>query len=146
MPHPPTFGQSGPISVTVNGAPVTFDVPPMMTQGNVYVPLRGVFEQIGATVTFDRASGMINATRGTTTVQLSVGSKLAKVDGETMFMLQPALYTRGRTLVPLRFVSQALGATVDWNPVRREVDITAEVAPKKQKPGPPGVPGGNRGH
>lgn len=112
----------------MNGKPVRFDVPPVLGEGGVYVPLRGVFEEIGATVDFDRASGQVTARRGATVVDLKVGSKLAHIDGDTTFMLQPALYKHGRTLVPLRFVSQALGATVDWNPVRREVEITVSGA------------------
>lgn len=122
------------IRVVVNGTRVRFDVPPTIGPGGVYVPLRGVFEQIGATVNFDRSSGLVTATRGSTNVELRVGSKLAKVNDETMFMLQPALYTSGRTMVPLRFLVQALGAEVDWDPVRRQVDITAEGTPRKRPP------------
>lgn len=135
-PVAPTIGQAQ-IRVLVNGKPVRFDVPPMLGGGGVYVPLRGVFEEIGATVDFDRASGQVTARRGKTVVDLKVGSKLAHIDGETAFMLQPALYKGGRTLVPLRFVSQALGATVDWNPVRREVEITvSDATPRKSAPRP----------
>jgi hypothetical protein len=117
----------------VNGSPVRFDVDPIVSGGSVYVPLRGVFEQLGATVAFDRASGAVTAQRAATTVELKVGSTLARVNGENMVMLQPALYKNGRTLVPLRFLSEALGAGVEWNPVRREVDITADPAPKKKR-------------
>jgi len=135
MPVPPRPNIGGAvIRVVVNGTVVPFDVPPQMAEGTVFVPLRGVFEQIGATVNFDKSSGQITATRGETTVALKVGTKLAKVNDENMFMVQPAVYLNGRTLVPLRFLTEALGAEVEWNPALREVDITAEAVPAAARP------------
>lgn len=129
--HPPAPRISeSTIRVVVNGATVTFDVQPVLAEGTVYVPMRGVFERVGATVNFDRRSGQVTATRAPTTVELKVGVRLARVNGENMVMLAPALYKKGRTLVPLRFVTEALGAEVTWNPVRREVNITAQSARK----------------
>ncbi len=127
IPALPTIGVPGtaPIEVVVNGATVRFDVPPMMYDGGVYVPLRGVFEKIGARVDFQPSTGLVTATRGATTVELTVGNTLAKVNGQTTVMLTPAVEVHGRTLVPLRFLGEALGASVDWNPVTHEVSITA---------------------
>lgn len=132
MPDLPSFRQAE-IRVLVNGSEVRFDVPPMMGEGGVYVPLRGVFEKMGATVDYRQSTGQITAQRGETVVLLTVGSKLARIGGETAVMLQPAVASGGRTLVPLRFVSQALGAAVEWNPARREVEIT--VTEKPHRPG-----------
>lgn len=130
-PVRPTLGHAE-IRVVVNGRVVRFDVPPVMGSGGVYVPLRGVFEEIGATVSFNRVTGVVTANRASTEVELRVGSNLARINGDNTFMLQPALYKDGRTLVPLRFVSQALGATVDWNPVLREVDISLAGARRRR--------------
>jgi len=101
------------VTVVVNGSPVAFDQPPVEQAGRVYVPLRGVFERLGASVVF--ANGTINATAGRHVVSLQLGSANAIVDGHPALLDSPPLLIGGRALVPLRFVSQALGATVNYN-------------------------------
>lgn len=113
----------GEIAVTVDGAPVRFDVPPQMAEGTVFVPLRGVFEKMGARVDFNKATGVVKAWRKQTSVELRVGDRLSKVNGNTVFMIQPAFSKDGRTLVPLRFLGESLGAQVAWNPMHRVVQI-----------------------
>lgn len=113
------------IAVVVNGSTVNFDVPPQMYSGFVFVPLRGVFEKMGAKVAYDKSSGVISADGQGRHVELRVGNKMARVDDETLFMLQPALSLHGRTLVPLRFLSEVLGASVEWDGGQRVVRITS---------------------
>jgi Copper amine oxidase N-terminal domain len=111
------------VSVSVNGTPVTFDQPPIERNGRVFVPLRGVFEQLGATVTYD--NGNIVAIGNGRTIDLNVGSTTAVVNG-TQQQLDVAPFLIGaRTLVPLRFVSQALGAYVEWDQSTNSVAITS---------------------
>lgn len=135
MPRPqmPTLPvmPGGQIGVFVDGSAVKFDVPPQMLSGWVFVPLRGVFEKMGAKVAFDKSSGLVSADKGRTHVELRVGNKLAKVNDDTVFMVQPALAVQGRTLVPLRFLSEALGAEVDWNGGRRMVLISSKKGGKE---------------
>lgn len=126
------FAQEAAVNVTVNGQPVTFDQPPVQRIGRVYVPLRGVFERLGATVVYQ--AGAIAATRGATTVSLRVGSPSAVVNGATT-TLDAAPFTIGaRVLVPLRFVAQALGATVNYDGSSRSVAIGQ---PGQAPPPPP---------
>jgi len=113
--------QGPPVTVTVNGAPVSFDQPPVERAGRVYVPLRGVFERLGATVVYQ--AGKINATRAATTVSLDVGSNTAIVNGTQMDLDSPPFLIGARTLVPLRFVAQALGANVSYDGTTRTVAI-----------------------
>jgi hypothetical protein len=113
------------ISVNLNGQPISFGgVPPTQVGGRVLVPLRGVFEALGAQVDYDSASGTVFAARGETQVQLRIGSTQATVNGEARVLDVPAQTRLGRTLVPLRFVSEAMGAQVTWNPGTRLVSIT----------------------
>jgi hypothetical protein len=113
------------IGVTLNGQPINFGgVPPTQVGGRVLVPLRGVFEALGAQVDYDAASGTVFAARGTTQVQLRIGSTQATVNGQTRVLDVPAQTRLGRTLVPLRFVSEAMGAQVNWDPGARLVSIT----------------------
>ncbi|HTC30954.1 MAG TPA: copper amine oxidase N-terminal domain-containing protein [Candidatus Acidoferrum sp.] len=105
--------QSVGVTVIVNGNTMSFDQPPLEQAGRVFVPLRGVFEQLGASVVYQ--NGQINATGDGRTVSLQIGSTQATVDGQSETLDQAPFVQGSRTLVPLRFVAQALGASVDWN-------------------------------
>jgi hypothetical protein len=136
----PAAAQSdGPtVAVVVNGTPVTFDQPPVERAGRVFVPLRGVFEQLGASVVY--ANGQINATSGRHTISLSLGSTNATVDGRPAVIDSPPFLIGARTLVPLRFISQALGATVTFDGARETVFVSlAAPGPRRMAP-PPVVP------
>ncbi|HEY4003444.1 MAG TPA: copper amine oxidase N-terminal domain-containing protein [Candidatus Xenobia bacterium] len=117
-----------PVGVTVNGNPVTFDQPPVMSGGRVLVPLRGVFERLGATVTWNAATRSIVAQTGSTQVDLAVGSTQATVNGQAAAMDSPPILVNARAMVPLRFVSQALGATVNWDANQQRVAILGGTA------------------
>ena len=119
----PVQGQNT-VRVFVEGEPVVFDQPPIIEGSRVLVPLRGIFEKIGATVEWRPAARMVVAARGNTLVELSIGSRIAKVNERPVTLDVPALILRGRTLVPLRFISESLGAEVDWNPSTRTVLIS----------------------
>src|SRR5579872_110 len=111
------------VTILVNGQQVQFDQPPIERSGRVFVPLRGVFEKLGASVVYD--NGVINATRGSTTVQLHIGSTNAMVNGSSQQLDVAPFEIGARTFVPLRFVSQALGASVDYNDNTQTVSITS---------------------
>lgn len=101
------------VTVVVNGNTMQFDQPPVEQAGRVFVPLRGIFEQLGASVVYQ--NGQINATGDGRNVSLQIGSSNATVNGQTQTLDSPPFVEGSRTLVPLRFVAQALGANVDWN-------------------------------
>lgn len=119
----PSFGDG--IKVIVDGKKVTTDVKPEFRQATVFVPLRGVLEEFKAVITFDKKTGTITAKRKKTTVVLVVDSTKAKVNGVATFMPIPAYIKDGRTLVPLRFISQALGCQVKWEPQYMTVHISS---------------------
>src|SRR5579884_2523587 len=109
------IGQAQPISVVVNNQVVPFaGTPPQEIRGSVLVPLRGVFEQLGASVQYDAATKTIEAKKGPTTINLPIGSSTAFIDGQPKRLDQPATVIAATTLVPLRFVAEALGANVQW--------------------------------
>ncbi len=118
----PTMAQS--VRVTIDGAPVRFTgTQPMVVQGRVLVPLRGVLEQMGAFVGWDPATRTVFAQKSGTDVQLSIGSRYATVSGRTVTLDVPAQIIRGSTMVPLRFLSEALGSEVAWDNATRTVMI-----------------------
>ena len=125
-----------PIVAKLDGRALQFDQPPVMVGGRVMVPLRGIFESLGANVRFEAASQRIFATRGSQSVELSLGSNQATVDGRPVTMDTPAATLGGRTMVPLRFVSEALGADVRWQEATQTVFLTTTGA-SAQDPTPP---------
>jgi hypothetical protein len=125
------------IKVLVNGTPVTLPQPPVIVRGRVLVPLRGVFERLGATVTWDPLAQTVLAQRGGTTVSLSIGATQAFVNGQAQFIDVPAMLIAGRTMVPLRFIGQALGAGVTWNAATSMVQVTSQGTAAAPAPGAP---------
>lgn len=112
-----------PMQVTVDGQPLNLGVDPITQNGRLLVPMRPIFQQLGARVTFNSLNGSILAERGTTTVVMALGSNQAKVNQQVVVLDAPATAYYGRTMVPLRFVSEAMGATVDYQPYRSLVAI-----------------------
>ncbi len=125
------------VTVVVNGQAIQFDQPPVVQAGRVFVPLRGVFERLGASVVY--SNGQINATAHGTSVSLTIGSLQATVAGRPETLDVAPFLAGERTLVPLRFVASALGASVNWNDSTSTVTISAA----NRQPGaggPPAVP------
>jgi hypothetical protein len=131
------FAQSD-VAVTLNGAPLALNPAPQERAGRVFVPLRGVFEQLGASVVY--AGGTINAQGNGHSVSLQIGSTQATVDGQSQLLDVAPFIIGASTYVPLRFVSQALGATVNYDATNRIVAL-AEAGPQQagpaQAPPPP---------
>lgn len=126
----------GPPTVTVNGATVNLNPPPTERAGRVFVPLRGVFESLGATVVY--ADGTINATRRGHTISLHIGSQQAVVDGQNQTVDVAPFIIGASTYVPLRFISQALGASVNWDGNNNLVAINIrDGGNPPPNPGPP---------
>ena len=130
------------VHVYVDGQLVAFDVPPQILNSRVLVPLRGVFERLGASVGWDARTQTVLAERGATSVALVIGQTQAMVNGQPAAMDVPAMLVGGRTMVPLRFVSQALGAAVNWDAPTYTVTIASSGAaaappPQAYPPAPP---------
>jgi len=119
----------GAIRVMINGQPVMFNEgQPTMINGRVLVPLRGVFENMGAYVHWTEATRTVEATKGPTDVMLRIGDPVATVNGRRVSLDVPPLLIADNTMVPLRFVSEALGADVTWDNPNQTVLITTNGA------------------
>jgi len=126
------------ISVVVNGRPVQFEtIGPIEDRGRVLVPLRGVFEQMGAQVDWDSYNQRVTAAKGGTTIKLNIGSSYAMVNGNNIPLDVPAEIQNGSTMVPLRFISEAMGANVQWSAETSTVDIhTGITSAYRDRPAP----------
>ncbi len=130
------------VTVNVNGQPLTLNPGPIERAGRVFVPLRGIFERLGAAVVY--ASGTINATKGSTTVSLQIGSTQATVSGQSQTLDVAPFIVGATTYVPLRFIAQSLGAQVGYNDSSQvvSIDIGQGVVPvpAPRPPRPPRPP------
>jgi len=125
------------ITVRVNGERVRFaGIGPREVSGRVMVPLRGVLEQMGATVDWDSHSRTVLASKAGTSIELPVGSRSARVNGRMVNLDVPAMIMQGTTMVPLRFVGEALGADVKWDaPVQTVMIETGLPSSETYSPG-----------
>lgn len=131
------------ITVTVNNEKVAFaeNAMPVMIGGRVLVPLRGVVERLGGNVQYDADSKVITGAQSNLAKQfrLRVGSDEALMNGQNMSLDSPPRVINGTTYVPLRFVSEALGADVRWDNAKHVVTIMADGYSAEVKP-PPRIP------
>ncbi|MCX7746049.1 MAG: stalk domain-containing protein [Clostridia bacterium] len=111
------------VKVEVDGKPVIFDVQPVVKSGRTLVPLRSIFEVLGAEVKWNAKTKTITALKGGQKVELTVNSKVAKVNGQQKNLDVPASIIGNRTVVPTRFISESLGAGVNWDTGKKTVVI-----------------------
>lgn len=109
---------------TINGNQTRMDAKPYIAYGRTYVPLRVVAEGFGAQVDWVPQTKGINVTMGDKIISMQIGSNRAIVNNQVLTMDAPPEIRNGRTYIPIRFVSEALGAEVQWNQSTRKVSIT----------------------
>jgi S1-C subfamily serine protease len=122
-------GASKDIRVKVGGDFLTMDTKPRMEKGRTFVPMRAIFESLDSYLTWDDKAKTITALKGKTTIKLKIGSKTASVDGKSIELDLPAKVMDGRTMVPLRFVAEAMGAQVEWDSKERIIKIERDEEP-----------------
>ena len=111
------------ISVYVNEKKVAFDVEPVQENDRVLVPMRGVFEALGAKVDWEEGRNTAIAEKDGTVIEVTIGSHQMLKNGEEIELDTAARMEGDRTLVPLRAVSEALGAKVEWEELLQTVYI-----------------------
>ncbi|UPK45019.1 CotH kinase family protein [Paenibacillus pabuli] len=115
------------ITVTLDGKSVTFpDQDPLQQNGRVMVPVNAILEAMGAEVTWDKTAKTVTVVLNDQTLVLQIGSSTATVNGETLEIDAPAIIKKSRTLVPVRFISEGLGLTVDWDQTAAQVTLTSK--------------------
>ena len=114
-----------PLRVVVNGNRVNFpDAEPFIDDnGRTQVPVRFVSEALGAEVGWEGSTKTVTISQGDKEIKIVIGKKDYTINGEKNLMDTEALLKEDRTFVPIRFVSEGLGAKVDWDPAVRTVYI-----------------------
>jgi hypothetical protein len=126
------------LGVTMNGEPVPFTgIGPQQIGGRVLVPVRGVLEKIGANVSWLPESRTVIAGNGQVDIRLKLGDRQAVVNGNPVTLDVPAQEIAGSTMVPLRFLGEALGAHIRWDAATSTVQITMNDHIGGATPNPP---------
>lgn len=113
------------IKVKLNGRYMDFDQPPVSLAGRTMVPARAILEALGAEISWDAATQTVTATRNGEVLKLQIGNVIPTLNGKPLAKLDvPAQIIGGRTLVPVRFVSENYSMKVEWDQATSTVIIT----------------------
>lgn len=118
------------VNVVINGKPLNTDAPAQIIDGRTMVPMRAVFEALDASIAWDNDTKTVTADKGGTEIKMTIGAAEFYKNGESIALDTPAQIIDGRTLVPVRAVSESLGCTVNWDAAAKTVDITNGTAGK----------------
>lgn len=116
-------------TVILDGKVLSFDVPPMIQDGRVLVPMSAIFQAMGAEVSWDAATGQAKGEKYGITVILPVNSTSPTINGVVKTLDVPAQIVNGRMLAPLSFVGMAFGGTVSWDAGTQTVTIKSPGLP-----------------
>lgn len=136
-----SFADSGAIGIKLDGADIINDSPPVIIDGRTLVPARAVFEAMGGAVEWIEASREVTVTVGETRVRLKIDSMLAYINDSEAILDVPAHIINGRTMIPVRFVSEAVGCEVSWDNTNRIVSIVTPAPEEEILPGEDISPG-----
>ena len=120
----------GKVSIELNGQPFVSDTEPFIENNRTYVPVRAIFEAVGASVTWDEENktAIIARMNGTQFkhVALQVGNDYVFINSEKVAVDAPAFIENNRTYVPLAVIMRALGEEVVWDGATSTVKITSD--------------------
>lgn len=119
-------------NITVNGTPRPIDssgTTPVIVAGRTLLPIRAVVEAIGGTIEWDATTRTVTIVAGAVTMGLTIGNRMATVNGarlpiDSQNATVVPLIVGGRTMLPVRFVGEQLGGTVEWDPATRTATLT----------------------
>jgi hypothetical protein len=123
------FMTIGSTKAVVNDQNIVLDIAPRIIGGRTLVPLRFIAEAFGATILWNARDQQIDITLQTIAMKhqivLWIGNRRALVDSKEYILESPPLtLPPGRTIVPIRFIAEALESSVDWQPLTRTIKIT----------------------
>ncbi|MCX6087489.1 MAG: GH25 family lysozyme [Caldiserica bacterium] len=118
----------GSLVAHLDGQIVTLDTPPVIVGSRTLVPLRPIIEGLGGAITWVPETRSVEVGFNGTILLLQIGNRTAVVNGEAVVLDVPAAIMNGRTMLPVRFVSERLGAEVQWEESTKTVTITVNSA------------------
>lgn len=117
--------ENGTVKININGERIYPDSAPMIISGRTLVPIRAVAERMGYTVNWDGANQLVTLTSydGANVLFFGIGNNIAFKNNQEIMLDVPATIVDGRTYLPVRAVSEAMDAVVNWNGASRTVEI-----------------------
>ncbi len=116
------------ISLNINNQPVQTDTAPQIVNGRTLVPLRVISEAMGANVEWDGDTKTVSVEQFGISLSLNIGSTSMTKNGESITLDTPAQIINGRTMVPIRAISESLGCMVNWDADTKSVNISTEIS------------------
>lgn len=113
------------VFVRLNDVILGFEQPPVTENGRTLIPVRFLFEQMGAEVHWEEELQRATVSFNGHSVQVKINDKIAVVDGKLTELDVPARLVNGKTMVPLRFLTEHLGCQTDWDDVYNMVIVTS---------------------
>ncbi|TMV43196.1 hypothetical protein FE783_35865 [Paenibacillus mesophilus] len=123
-----SFAEEQPIKVFVSKDQINFDVNPIIEEGTTLVQFRPLFEKFGLKVDWNDDTKTVTGTRGKFKVELTIDSKIAKINGVNKELAIAPTIVDGSTLVPLRFIGEATERDVLWSGATRTIKINNSIA------------------
>jgi hypothetical protein len=111
------------INISVDGSPLELTTSPVIENGTTLVPMRAIFEELGLEVKWDDATKTVTGTTDGLEIKLTLGSNTAYVNGMAKTIPVPAKAINGSTMVPVRFIADALGNTIEWDEANQTVNV-----------------------
>lgn len=125
------------VTLEVNGKTVQTDTPPIIENGRTLIPARAVFEDLGATVSWEPLTKCVTIRYDDTIIMLFVDKTTTVVNTEFKELDVPAKVVNGRTLIPVRFVATELSMEVNWDDETSTVSIIGkDITPPEPEPEP----------
>lgn len=122
----PLQREEGEIVVVLDGNQIMFDVKPTINNGTTLVPIRAISTALEATVEWDENTKTVTVNKDNTTIKLTIDSITMYVDGNSITLNHPAVIIDGRTLVPVRAISEAFGCLVGWDANTKQISVIAD--------------------
>lgn len=114
------------ITVKIGEQPIVFDVPPQIINNRTMVPMRKIFETLGATVEWNPSTKTIKAEKAHTTITLTIDDPKMSVNDNIVTLDVPACLVNNRTFVPIRAIAEAFKTEVSWDETTKTVSISSE--------------------
>ena len=132
-----TVALAADITVTLDGEVVdveSYGSPATIVEGRTLVPLRAIFEALGASVEWDNVTRTVTSEKGADTISLTVGADTFYKNDEPIELDVPAQIINDRTMVPARAIAEAYGVGVEWDAATRTVVLTSPAVPTIELP------------
>jgi len=115
-----------PVAVTLDGQLQSYSQPALLINNRAYLPFRAIFEGLQAEVSWDVATRTVKAVKGSATLELVIGKSMMKLNGREIQIDGTPQIVNDRTMVPVRFVAEAMGTQVKWAGDTKTVQICSQ--------------------